>query len=87
MDELPQVDVVCLGEIKHCKEALADDAWQVGVGEQGDLVDTFVFIVTLGYQVLVNVLEVGHSNILFEFLVLENCVIHKFDFLCSVLHI
>ena len=79
MHELSEVDVLILAEVKHCKEPLSDDARETSVCQKGDLVDSFVLVVTLRNQILKDVLEIRNSHVLFEFLVVQNLVVNELD--------
>ena len=79
MDELPQVDVFRLTQIKHIEKSLADDTWQLGVGEERHLVDSLIFVIRLSNQILVKVLEVGDRNILFEVIVFQDFFVNQLN--------
>ena len=80
MDELPEVDVVTLAEIQHSHEPFTNDARQISVSQHGNLVDPLVFVVRLGHQVLIDILEVRNGHIFLELLVGQNGIVHQLNF-------
>ena len=44
VNEFSQVDVVIFAQVEHWEKSFADDARQIGIGQQSDFVDAFTLI-------------------------------------------
>ena len=87
MDELAQVDILRLAEVKHGEEAVAQNAGQARVGEHRDLIYALGLFLGLSDEVLEYVFEVGDGDVLLEVFILENFLIDQLDAISLLLSI
>ena len=80
MHEFAKVNEALAFQVHDVEEALANDARQLGVEDQRDLVDAFGFLFALGDQVSVDVLGVGDGDVFLEFLVVDDGLFGELDF-------
>ena len=81
MDKFSKVDEFSLAKIQNIHKSFADDSWQVAIRKHGDFVDSLAFIIALGHQILVDILEVWNGDVFLKLFVLENGVIHELKLL------
>ena len=82
MHELSEVDVFTFAEIKDRNKSFTYDPWQVCIGQEGDSVDSFFFVVTLRHEVLIDILEIRNGHIFLKFFVVQDGFIYEFDSVC-----
>ena len=78
-DELAEVHVTTLAQIEHGKEALSQNARQLGIADKRDLINSFSLVSGLTDQVLVDVFEVWDGDVLLELVIFENFFVDEFD--------
>lgn len=83
-----QIDVLCFTQVHDGEEPLANNAWQIAVGQQCHLVDPFWFVVGLRRQIFEDIFEVRYGNILLKLLVVEDLVVDKLNLVrsCLIIH-
>ena len=84
MYEFSQVNEVALAQVQDREEALANDARQVRVRQQGDFVYAFRLVIGLCDQVLEDVFKVWYGHVFLEFFIAKNFVVDKLEFVCLI---
>lgn len=84
MNKFSQINVISFAQVQNGEESLTNDTREIGVGEEGDLVDAFGFVVRLRGEVLVDILEVRDSHVFLELLVVQDAVVDVVDFVSGL---
>lgn len=82
MHELLEVDIITGVEVKYREESFTNNTGKLAVIENGNFIDALALGIRLCGQILVDILEVGDSDVLLKLFVQDYIIIDEFDFTC-----